>query len=126
MVIRKRVPLICSDPSRTKQAFKDECDINKIMQRFKKVQGVDYLTQYNAVAGGQFGDFSNVTDYRTAIDQVRVAQGVFDQLPSAVRYRFQNDPALFLDFVDNPANKQEMIDMGLIDKPVESVAQQQE
>lgn len=111
--MQKKVQLVCSDVSRTKQAFKQECDINHIMKKFKNVQGVDFLTQFNGYVGGQFGDFSNVTDYRSAIEQVRQAQGVFMALPSQVRRRFDNDPASFLDFVQNPANEKELVELGL-------------
>lgn len=126
---RKRVQLVCTDPSRTKQSFKDECDINKIMKRFKKVQGVEYLEQYRGYVGGNYGDFSQVVDYRSALDQVRRAQDVFGALPAAVRRRFGNDAAEFLDFVSNPANKDELVAMGLAEPKVQPkpvVAEQQE
>lgn len=116
---RKRVQKFFDKPSRTKQSFKDECDINKIMQRFKKVMSSDYLSQFNQVVGGQFGDFSMVSDYRSALDQINAAEAVFEALPAVVRKRFDNDPALFLDFVDNPANADEMVSLGLaVAKPV--------
>lgn len=116
-----RVQKVFNRPSLTKQSFKDECDINVIMKRFRKVQGADYLNRYQGYLDGQFGDFSEVQDYRTAIDQIQQARGVFDALPSKVRSRFENDPAQFLDFVHNPANRDELVAMGLADpKPVAS------
>lgn len=117
---RKRVQVFFNEPSRTKQAFKDMCDINKIMARFKKVQGADFLQRYNGCVGGQFGDFSNVTDYRSAIDQVRLAEDRFMSMPAVVRKRFQNDPAQFLDFCSDPSNIDELVSMGLASKPVVS------
>lgn len=107
------VKKVFNRPSLTKQSFKDECDINVIMRRFRKVQGADYLNRYQGYLDGQFGDFSDVQDYRTAIDQIQQARGVFDALPSKVRSRFENDPAQFLDFVHNPANRDELVSMGL-------------
>lgn len=108
-----RVKKYFNNPSLTKQSFKDECDINVIMKRFRKVQNVDFLNRYQGYLDGQFGDFSQVQDYRTAIDQIQQARGVFDALPSKVRSRFGNDPAEFLDFVHNPANSDELVAMGL-------------
>jgi len=108
-----RVQKTFTKPSRTKQAFRDECDINLIMKRFKKVMDGDFLERFNGFVGGQFGDFSEVTDYRSAIEQIREARGVFDALPSIVRKRFGNDPAEFLDFCHNPANLDEMRKLGL-------------
>lgn len=115
----QKVLKIFEKPSRTKQAFRDECDINKIMQRFKKVAGVEYLEKFNGYVSGQFGDFSAVADYRSALDQVRRAEAVFMALPAIVRKRFENDAAKFLDFCHDPANIDEMVSMGLATKKVQ-------
>lgn len=111
-----RIQKTFSLPSRTKQSFKDECDVNKIMQRFKKTMGAEYLSRFNGYTGGQFGDFSMVSDYRSAIEQVSQAKGVFEALPAKVRSRFGNDPAEFLDFVQNPKNVDELVNLGLATK----------
>ena len=111
-----RVQKHFTQPSRTKQSFKDECDINLIMKRFKRVMNADFLQKFNGFVGGQFGDFSEVTDYRSALDQVRQAQGVFEALPAIVRKRFDNDPALFLDFCHDPKNSDELVALGLATK----------
>ena len=95
MVIRNRVQKYFTEPSRTKQAFKQECDINHIMKKFKKVAGSEFLNQYQGYLGGQFGDFSEVVDYRTALDQINRSKAVFEALPSVLRKRFDNDPAKF-------------------------------
>lgn len=109
----KRVQIFFDEPSRTKQEFKQECDLNHIMKRFKKVMGVDFLNRYSGVVGGQFGDFSNVPDFRTARDQVKRMEEVFMALPAKVRSRFNNDPAELLDFVDDPMNLEEARSLGL-------------
>lgn len=109
----KRVQKEFKKPSRTQQSFKAECDINKIMERFKKSTGAEYLNRYQGYLSGEFGDFSEVGDYRTALEQVERARGVFMALPAKVRSQLANDPAEFLDFVQNPANSQALIDMGL-------------
>ena len=109
---RVRVQKFCRG-GRTKQSFRDECDVNKIMKKFKKAQGVAFLDRYQGYLSGQFGDFSEVVDYRTALEQVRQANTVFDRLPAVVRKRFGNDTAAFLDFVHDPANAGELVKMGL-------------
>ncbi|QGH72126.1 MAG: scaffold protein [Microviridae sp. ctjWc39] len=115
-----------SKPSMTKQSFREECDINLIMKKFKKVMGADFLSRYSGYAGGQFGDFSQVGDYRSAIDQVNEARASFEALPSIVRKRFGNDPALFLDFCLDPKNLDELVSMGLATKsaPVQDAPSQ--
>lgn len=115
---RKRVQVFFEEPSLTKQSFKNECDINLLMKKFKKIMNADYLTQYNGYVGGQFGDFSEVSDYRSALEQVRSAQAVFDALPAVVRKQFAHDPAEFLDFCQNPANAGKLVEWGLaVEKP---------
>jgi len=124
MSMRERLVKGDFGPSRTKQEFLAEADVNLIMKRFKKVAGVDFLNKYQGFFGGQFGDFSQVTDYRTALHQVNQAEKVFDALPAKVRARFENDAAQFLDFMGDPKNVDEIVAMGLakpksqVEKPV--------
>lgn len=113
---RERVQKKFEKPSLTKQSFKQECDINLIMKRFKKSVGTDYLSKYQGYVQGQYGDFSGVADYRSALDQINQAQAVFGALPSKVRLRFENDAAKFLDFVQDPKNLDEMVTLGLATK----------
>lgn len=112
----RKVQKVFTKPSRTKQSFKKECDVNHIMEKFKRVMGADYLNRYNSVVDGRFGDFTQVADYRTALDQVNRASEVFMALPAKVRSRFYNDPAEFLDFCSNPANADELVSLGLAEK----------
>lgn len=109
-----RVQTVVEGPSRTKQAFKQECDINRIVRRWK-ADGV--LTHVNRFKGN-YGDFTGIPDYRECLDKVMYADEMFSTLPAAIRKRFDNDPANFIDFVDNPQNRDQMIEMGLIQKPV--------
>lgn len=117
MATTKRKPhaLYCDDPSRTKQAMADECDINKIIQRVQ--QGGD-LSHINTRAA-QFGDFSNVPDYRESLDFINNANALFMALDATIRDRFANDPAKLLDFLQNPNNKAEATRLGLL-KPQET------
>lgn len=107
--------LECKGESKTDQSFKDECDVNKIMEKYKTIEN------YNAVmalqnpgrAKPQFGDFANMPDYVSAQNAIVQAQIMFDVLPSNIRDRFQNDPAKFLAFMSDEANKDEAIKLGL-------------
>lgn len=111
---RKRVQLFCKDEGLVKQSFKNSCDINMLMKRFKKVMPQGFLSQYNNVVGGQYGDFSNVPDYRTALDIVSHAEDAFMTLPAQVRKEFANDPALFLDAINDPKQKSRLQELGLV------------
>jgi len=56
-------------------------------------------------------------DYQSAMELVAGAQSLFEEIPSNIRNRFQNDPALFLDFCSNEKNREEMAEMGLLSVP---------
>lgn len=106
------------EPSMTQQQFKDEADINNIMARYQKTGVlVDPLTQ--TTRKPMFDDFSELGDFRDHQQAVIDAQEMFMQLPSRLRARFQNDPAELLQWLSNPANKEEAMELGLMTKPPE-------
>lgn len=112
-----RVQVEFKEASHTQQHFKDDTDINIILKRNPDITQCQYV---NHRGQPTYGDFSDVADYRDALDRVLEAQEQFDELPSGVRERFGNDPGQFLEFVLNPENKDEMVKMGLtVSKPVE-------
>lgn len=102
-----------TDESRTKQCFKDECDINKIVARYKKQTGIDLAEQLADYTKGSYGDFSDVVDYHTALDRIMQAEANFEALPAVLRKQFNNDPGYFVDFMTNPENADEIVKMGL-------------
>lgn len=101
-------------PSMTKQAHKDECDINLIIRKYDKT-GV--LTHVNR-ALATYGDFSAVHSFQEAHNSVMAAAASFADLPAKIRKEFDNDPAKFLDFIDNPENIERMYELGLAVRPV--------
>jgi len=98
-------------PSRTKQSFKDECDINRIMKRWQKTAVLEHVRD----GMPSYGDFTNATDYKTAADQVKAANEAFMQMPANVRQRVDNSPAKFLDFIGDPENRSELVELGLLE-----------
>lgn len=98
----------CPEPSLAQQQFKDEVDINALMARFK-------VTGQMPVGASvpSYGDFSGVTDYRTAMDAVNRARDAFMAYPADLRSRFMNDPQKFLEFVSDPVNLDECRKLGL-------------
>lgn len=104
--------LKCMDETRTKQSFKEECDINTIMRKFN-VTG--QLPQN--VHAPTYEDFSDVTDFHTAMNAIVAANESFDKMPAETRYRFNNDPQRFVEFCSDGGNRAEMIKMGLIPPP---------
>lgn len=99
------------DPSRTETHHKDACDINNIVRRMKPHE-IQQLIQANAAAG-MYVDLPDELDYQASIAAVRRAEASFMSLPSKVRERFGNDPALFVTFATNPQNISELRELGL-------------
>jgi len=105
--------LSCNDPSLTQQQFKEESDINTIVDRFMK-SGV----LPTAVNMPQYMDYEGVFDYQSAMNAVRAADEQFLRMDAKVRARFNNSPQEFLSFFADPANTDEAIRLGLaVPKP---------
>lgn len=108
--------LKCEDPSLAKQEFKEECDINTIVTRFGLTGEMpEFITTPLQ------GDFTEVTDYRSALHLVMEADAAFMEIPAETRERFGNDPGRFVAFCSDPANAEKIKEMGLgrIERPVE-------
>lgn len=101
-------PVVICGPGRTKQEFKDECDVNNIVKRYVK----DGFLAHVARGVPRFVDVSEVGDFRQAVDQVRAATAFFEGLPAKVRDRFGNDPVKFIDEAGN-LTRDEMRELGL-------------
>lgn len=100
---------IGEDEGLVQQHMRDDCDVNVIMRRY---QQTGELTHITAMAG-EYGDYSEVLDYQGGLEQIRLAEELFMELPSSVRDRFKNNPGEFIDFATNPENLSELRDMGL-------------
>jgi len=101
--------LSCPEPTLAQQNFKDECDINYIVRQFGltgELPGKPLSPQY--------GDFTGVLDYHSAVNAVLAAQDDFMELPAQLRSRFNNDPAELIDFLELEENREEAIKLGLV------------
>jgi len=85
---------------RTKQSFKDETDINKILQRAQKTGTISHLNKHQAM----YGDFANYDFFNNTL-MLTKGREVFDDLPSELRREFSNSPAEFFQYVNDPENK---------------------
>lgn len=111
---RVSVSLSFSGAGRTKQSFRDECDINTIMARYMATGVLPMPNQLEA----RYADVTGI-DYQNAMEVVADARSMFENLPSKIRDRFQNDPAQLLEFVHNEVNHAEAVELGLaVARPV--------
>jgi len=106
---RSRAQLLALAPDieykdgRTKQCFKDECDIDKIMTRFNMTGTISHLAKWE----GTYEDFSDF-DFHTQITKLAQGEAIFAELPAEVRREFGQDPAAFFAFVNSPEHKDQL------------------
>ena len=106
--------LKCLDASLTQQQFKEESDINNIVDRFMKTGHLP-----DPVSMPQYVDYEGVFDFQSAMNVVRQADENFMRMDAKVRARFHNSPQEFLEFFADPANADEAVRLGLaVPKPV--------
>lgn len=97
-----------SEPSRAVQSQRDQADINVIVRRFG-VTGVASQSLKIPLKD----QFLEVGSYHEAMNLLRETKDAFLKVPAAIRSRFSNDPSKFVDFCSDPANIQELRELGL-------------
>ena len=96
--------------SLTEQSHLESTDINKIFHASK--HSPELLIPEIPPT---FGDFSNVADFTEMQNRVADAISGFEALPAETRAFFEHKPANLVEFMNDPANVQDAIDMGLIE-----------
>lgn len=97
------------EESMVQQNLSAETDINNIMAKYAKTGQFHHVTPMAA----EYGDFSNVPDYKTAMEHIMASNELFMELPAKVRDRFGNDPANFIEFATDAENIEELRKLGL-------------
>lgn len=110
--------IFCLEPTLTKQSFKEECDVNEILKR--AANGEDLSARLNSRVA-QYGDFTNIPDFRESMNLIARANRMFMELDWQLRERFANDPAKLIDFLQDPANREEAVKLGLVNAPAKPV-----
>lgn len=100
------------EEGRTKQAFAEEADINRLVERYG-VPGVVSMPGVERAA--MYGDFSTGLDFMEAQERILGARRAFQALPARVRDRFGNDPAALLEFLSDERNADEAVRLGLFE-----------
>lgn len=110
----KQAVIDCSDDIiLVEQSHVKEVDINAIIKR----HGIDLITKTANLNTAEYR-FDDVTgnDFQEALFKIKKAESTFQSLPSELRNQFENNPAKFLDFVQNPENADQMVEMGIASK----------
>lgn len=94
--------------SKTQQQFKDEVDINTIVERFGVTGEMPPPINFPQVQ-----EFEETFDFQTSMNVIRQAQESFMTLPAKARARFDNNPQKFMEFMNEEDNAAEAVKLGL-------------
>lgn len=99
-------------PSLTKQEFKDEADINNILNSYQVDGILPDLDKRQPI----YADCTapELTDFHRAQNMVVSTTERFASLPAKVRERFANDPLQMLLFLQDVNNRDEAVRLGLV------------
>ncbi|AZL82686.1 internal scaffolding protein [Apis mellifera associated microvirus 20] len=98
----------------TQQQFKDQVEINNIINKYRTTGEMHHLNR----SQGVYLDVSKITNLLEAHAIVQKASDAFMDLPADLRSRFENNPQKLIEFMQNPQNKDEAIELGLMERPI--------
>ncbi len=88
------------EDGRTKQAFKDATDVNKILARAQVQGGLSHALKYGEA---EYGELANI-DLLDAHKRITLAKEIFSELPSEVRKEFNHDALKYAAYASDPEN----------------------
>lgn len=107
---RIRVSTVFEKPSKTQQQFKDDCDVNLILEKYTKGEDITHLSNRQ----GTYADVSQVDGLLDAHIQLKAAEKAFMQLPAQLRKKLGNNPLALEDYLNDPENIEEALHYGLL------------
>lgn len=104
---------------RTQYQYKDECDVNKIIQRYNQTGEFYHMRKTEPV----YRDMTAI-DFEFMNNEIAKMEETFMQLPVEIRARFHYSTQEMLAFLDDDKNRDEAEKIGLIErkKPPETPA----
>ena len=101
-------PTIITGKGLTEQTHERETDINWIVRDYAQTQLLKHVNKNE----GSFDDVSAV-DFEQSMYKVAEMTSLFEGLPSKHKKYFENDPAKFLHYVQNPDNAEQIASFGI-------------
>lgn len=96
----------------TEQHHKESCDIHHIMKKYIRTGVLEHTRQYE----GQYMNMASAPDFYNAQIILANARSMFETIPAEIRADFKNDPALFLEFIQDENNRDKIIEYGFSDE----------
>ena len=102
-----RLTQVIDDEVVVRQEFADDCDINRIVDRFMVTGAIDHVARFSPT----FFD-AGACDYQSVQNLLLRAREAFEGLPVSVK-RVVASPAGFLAWIEDPANAEDVARFGL-------------
>lgn len=103
-----RVRLKCG-PSLTEQSHAAQVKIKNIMKRAQKTGVIDHVNRYE----GTYMEMPDELTFHEAQNMIAHAKTMFESVPAAIRADFDNNPAHYIEFMQNPSNREKIEAYGL-------------
>lgn len=113
---RVRVQKFCTGKKLTVDSEKDSTDINRLVKSFTPPDPRQL----------QFFDTTELPDFREMQDTIVRVHDQFAALPSRLRERFNNDPTDLVEWLADPENQDEAVELGLRSKPETQIVENQQ
>lgn len=97
----------------TKQEFKAECDVYNVLKQFQRTGVINHIAR----GSPRFEDLPSEVDLQDAMHMIQAAEEAFSALPARLRAKYQNDPGLFLRALEDPSNREEFVELGILKPP---------
>lgn len=105
---KSRSPLGDFGESMTQQSDLPQSDIHNIIKQFERTGVLNHDAKYQ----GTYGDYGSMPDFKEAQYLIANAKSMFNELPATIREEHANDPARFLDWIQNPKNRDAIEEKG--------------
>ena len=93
----------------TEQSHRETVKIQNILKKYRATGDPSMLN----VKEGTYGDYTQAPDFVEAQQIIAEAKSAFDAIPAQIRRQFDNDPAKYLAFMQDPKNKEAIAELGL-------------
>lgn len=98
----------------TKQAHKDECDVNKVVERYMKTGDINAINTISN-PNGRFLDASLTQDFKASMDQVESMKSLYNSRPDIQsQFPFVGQFLAAFDTAADPKQQKKLVKLGLL------------
>lgn len=115
--VKRKVTTKIVGKALTEQCHAEHVKIQNIIASYRETGIVTHLAKWQ----GKYMDLPGTFDFKQAQDLIAEAGEMFLSVPSHIREQFENNPAKFVEFMQNPENIEKMEELGFTADHLEGV-----